>query len=166
MIGVILCLWFNRHMLSPSSKPLQKKFRRVTLVGKHQAEGIGHHLQELAQILTNHGCELSIEASTSSHLSSHNLQVLQLQDFQKSTDLAVILGGDGTMLGIARQLAPFRVPLIGVNQGRLGFMTDIPSDKMLPVLADMLDGKVESEQRSLLAGTVIRDGQPSFHGLA
>ena len=92
-------------MLSPSSKPLRKKFRRVTLVGKHQAEGIGHHLQELAQILTNQGCELSIEASTASHLSSRNLQVLELQNFQKSTDLAVILGGDGTMLGIGRQIA-------------------------------------------------------------
>jgi len=68
MIGVILCLWFNRYMLSPSSKPLQKKFRRVTLVGKHQADGIGEHLQDLAKILTQQGCELTIEAETASHL--------------------------------------------------------------------------------------------------
>jgi NAD+ kinase len=78
----------------------------------------------------------------------------------------VVLGGDGTMLGIARQLAPFGVPLIGVNQGRLGFMTDIPSDRMLPVLGEMLDGKLESEQRTLLEGTVVRDGRAIAHGFA
>jgi NAD+ kinase len=80
--------------------------------------------------------------------------------------LAIVVGGDGTMLGIARQLAPFRVPLIGVNQGRLGFMTDIASDRMLPVLAEMLDGTRESEQRTLLEGTVLRDGKAIFHGVA
>ena len=80
--------------------------------------------------------------------------------------LAIVVGGDGTMLGIARQLAPFRVPLIGVNQGRLGFMTDIPSDSMLPVLGEMLDGNLESEQRTLLEGTVVRDGHAISHGVA
>ena len=166
MIGVILCLWFNRHMLSPSSKPLQKKFRRVTLVGKHQAEGIGHHIQELAQILTNHGCELSIEASTAGHLSSHNLQVLQLQDFQKSTDLAVILGGDGTMLGIGRQIAGSGVPLLGINMGRLGYMTDIPFEDAKTVLPPMIDGHYEIDDRSLLEASVWRNNQEIHRGLA
>src|SRR5579872_3381061 len=81
-------------------------------------------------------------------------------------DVAIVLGGDGTMLGIARQLAQFNVPLIGINQGRLGFMTDISLDRMIPVLTEMLDGKVESEQRSLLEGSVEREGTTIFQALA
>jgi NAD+ kinase len=70
------------------------------------------------------------------------------------------------MLGIARQLAPYNVPLIGINQGRLGFMTDISQDGMIAVLTDMLSGKLESEQRSLLEGSVVREGTVIFHALA
>jgi NAD+ kinase len=78
----------------------------------------------------------------------------------------VIVGGDGTMLGIARLLAPFNVPLIGINQGRVGFMTDIPLDRVMPVLCEMLAGKVETESRALLEATVIRDGASIFNALA
>jgi NAD+ kinase len=84
----------------------------------------------------------------------------------RHADAAVVLGGDGTMLGIARQLAPYDVPLIGINQGRLGFMTDIPLDRMMPLLQDMLNGKVESEQRSMLEGLVLREGKTIFQGMA
>ena len=76
------------------------------------------------------------------------------------------MGGDGTMLGIARQLAPYDVPLIGINQGRLGFMTDIPLERMLPALAEILSGKSEAEKRTLLEGRVMRDGDMIFSGLA
>jgi NAD+ kinase len=58
------------------------------------------------------------------------------------------------------------VPLIGINQGRLGFMTDIPQESMFNVLAEMLSGNLESEQRALLEGSVLRDGQQIFHALA
>jgi NAD+ kinase len=73
-------------MLSPSSNPLQKKFRRVTLVGKHQADGISEHLQELAHILIQQGCELSIESETAAHLQIKGSKTLPLTDFRDSTD--------------------------------------------------------------------------------
>jgi NAD+ kinase len=91
---------------------------------------------------------------------------LTREEIGRQADLAVVVGGDGTMLGIARELAPYKVPLIGINQGRLGFMTDIPVDRMLPLLGEMLGGKVESEQRSLLEGVVVRAGETIFEGLA
>jgi len=77
-----------------------------------------------------------------------------------------VWGGDGTMLGIARQLAPFHVPLIGINQGRLGFMTDIPIERMIPVLAEILAGKSKAEKRTLLEGRVLRNGVMIACGLA
>ena len=70
------------------------------------------------------------------------------------------------MLGVARQLAPYKVPLIGVNQGRLGFMTDISLDQMMPLLKEMLSGKVRSEQRILLKGSIEREGEAVYSTLA
>jgi NAD+ kinase len=69
-------------------------------------------------------------------------------------DVAVVVGGDGTMLSIARQLAPYDVPLIGINQGRLGFLTDIPLAQMEQALAAMLSGRYVEEQRTLLEARV------------
>ena len=166
MIGVILCLWFNRCMLSPSSQPLQKKFRRVTLVGKHQADGIGQHLQELANILIQQGCELSIESETAAHLQPKGSKTLRLSNFRDSTDLAVILGGDGTMLGIGRQIAGSDVPLLGINMGRLGYMTDIPFEDAKIVLPEILQGHYEIDSRSLLEAAVSRNGKEIHRGLA
>ncbi|OHC67804.1 MAG: NAD kinase, partial [Rhodocyclales bacterium GWA2_65_20] len=81
-------------------------------------------------------------------------------------DLAVILGGDGTLLNAARRLAEFDVPLVGVNQGRLGFMTDIALGAMTASITDLLAGKFSREQRFLLNAEVLRDGQPVFQTLA
>ena len=80
--------------------------------------------------------------------------------------MAVVLGGDGTMLGIARQLARQNVPLIGINQGRLGFITDIPVERYREVLPAMLAGAVEVESRSMIEGGVWRDGHRIFEGLS
>ncbi len=70
------------------------------------------------------------------------------------------------MFGIARQLAPYPIPLIGINQGRLGFITDVPLEGMIAALSEMLNGKAESEQRTLLEGRVERDGETIFRALA
>ena len=73
-----------------------------------------------------------------------------------AADVAIVVGGDGTMLSIARRLAPFDVPLIGVNQGRLGFLTDIPLAAMAATLAPMLDGRYVEQRRTLLAVEIDR----------
>ncbi len=80
--------------------------------------------------------------------------------------MAVVLGGDGTLLGLARQLAGLDVPLIGVNHGRLGFMTDIPLEDVTRALPEMLAGRYEAETRMLLESRVIRDDGVIFSALA
>jgi NAD+ kinase len=141
-------------------------FPTIAIIGKHGDTSAAEDLQQLAVFLQERGHSVVFESATARELGRPAAQSMTPEQIGAHAQLAVVVGGDGTMLGIARQLAPFRVPLIGVNQGRLGFMTDIPSDRMLPVLADMLDGKRESEQRMLLEGTVLRDGQAIFHGVA
>ncbi len=148
----------------PLAKPLA--FKTVAIIGKYMAAGIEQSLSDIAQFLTASGHAIVFEKETAQHVSLPGAAMMTPAEIGQHADVAIVVGGDGTMLGIARQLAPYKVPLIGINQGRLGFMTDISQEGMIPVLADMLSGKLESEQRSLLEGSVMRDGETIFHALA
>lgn len=140
--------------------------KTIALVGKYNAPGITESLIELANFLANAGHTVVLEAETALNMELKNFNQMGAPEIGKYADAAIVLGGDGTMLGIARQLAPYNVPLIGINQGRLGFITDIPLDRMIPVITEMLGGKCVSEQRSLLQAIVIRDGNQIFSGMA
>jgi NAD+ kinase len=148
----------------PLAKPLA--FKTVAVIGKYMAAGIVQSLSDLASFLANAGHTVVFETETAQNLGLPGIAAMTPVDIGHHADVAIVVGGDGTMLGIARQLAPYNVPLIGINQGRLGFMTDISQENMTTVLADMLNGRLESEQRSLLEGAVIRGGETIFHALA
>ena len=81
-------------------------------------------------------------------------------------DIALVLGGDGSMLGVARVVAPYRKPIVGINTGRLGFITDVVVDDMERLLPELLAGNFERDRRYLLEGTVSRNGRPVFTQLA
>jgi NAD+ kinase len=138
----------------------------IALAGKPGAAGIADSLAEIAAFLKGSGRQVVFEAQTVRQLKLKDCIAMTPEQIGGHANAMIVVGGDGTMLGIARQLAPYPVPLIGINQGRLGFMTDIPADRMMSLLADMLAGKVESEQRTLLEGEVLRNGKAIFHGLA
>lgn len=143
-----------------------QSLKTIAIIGKYLAAGIALSLSEIAEFLGQRGHSVIFESETARNMGLEGVTTMTPADIGAHADAAIVLGGDGTMLGIARQLAPFDVPLIGINQGRLGFMTDIPLERMIPALGEMLDGKVESEQRSLLEGSVERDGETIFHALA
>jgi NAD+ kinase len=150
----------------PSTPRAMPAFRTVAIIGKYMAAGIAESLAELANFLRGRGLRVVYEMETAHNIGLTEGSALTPAQIGEQADVAIVVGGDGTMLGIARQLAPYQVPLIGINQGRLGFITDIPQEGMLGALADMLDGKLESEQRALLEGSVLRGGQTIFHALA
>jgi NAD+ kinase len=81
-------------------------------------------------------------------------------------DLAIVLGGDGTMLGVARKLLKHQVPLLGINRGRIGFLTDISSDDMLTIVSKVLEGEYILEQRLMLQTFVLRESAQLNAGLA
>ena len=166
MVGFILCLWFNLDMVSPSSPNHPKGFGRIALVGKYQADGIADHLHELAKLALGRGCEVFLEAETAKNTQINDYPHKKVEDFAGSIDLAIVLGGDGTMLGIGRQLAGSKVPLVGVNLGRLGYMTDIPIQDVKPVLAEIIAGHYEADERTLLDAVVLRDGKVINRALA
>lgn len=150
--------------LAQSTMPVASK--TIAFVGKNQAPGIAQSLSRLAHFFDGAGHTIVLEAETAREIALPGFAIMTPEQIGVHADVAIVLGGDGTMLGIARQLAPYGVPLIGINQGRLGFMTDIPLDGMLQVLCDMLAGNFVAESRTLLEGVVLRDGERIFSALA
>ena len=145
---------------------MAERFRHVAIVGKHQAPGIRPVLEEIAQFLCSQGLDVSLEADTALNTGLTDYPALSNDELGQQCDLAVVIGGDGTMLGFARDMARHGIPLVGINQGRLGFITDIPIERWRESLAPMLAGDYEVEPRSMLEGAVWRDGESIFSGLA
>ncbi|HET6789624.1 MAG TPA: NAD kinase, partial [Aquabacterium sp.] len=132
------------------------RFRHAALIGKYHARGIRPVLEDVAHILARTGLDVSLEIETAHNTGMTDYPALSIQDIGKQCDVAVVVGGDGTMLAIARELAPFDIPLIGINQGRLGFITDIQHKDMATALPSILSGQFEEEQRAMLEGAVLR----------
>jgi NAD+ kinase len=140
--------------------------KTIALAVRRNTAGIEEPVRGLVEFLQVAGYRVVLEAETATHLGLPGLTAMSAAELGQVACAAIVMGGDGTMLGIARQLAPYDVPLIGINQGRLGFMTDIPIERMLPVLDEILQGKAKAEKRSLLEGRVLRDGATITCGLA
>ena len=142
------------------------RFRHVALVGKYQAQGMRDVLLDVAAFLRRQGLEVSIERETALATGLTDHPALTAQQLGEVCDLAVVVGGDGTMLGMARQLAAHGVPLVGINQGRLGFITDISIQLFTEALPPIIAGDYEEEHRTMLEGTVLREGKTLFEGFA
>lgn len=145
---------------------MPSRFRHAALVGKYQARGIRGVLDEIAHFLSRQGLEVSLERETALNTGITDFNALNPAELGKQCDMAIVVGGDGTMLGIARQLARFDLPMVGINQGRLGFITDIPVGHYAEALAPIIAGDYEEERRTMLEGSVVRDEQRIFDGFA
>ena len=152
---------------------MKSEFRRVALIGKYQTAVSGSvagsargALDDIALFLASQGCDVVLEQATAANAGITTHPTLSVAAIGEQCDLGLVVGGDGTMLGIGRQLAKYGVPLIGINQGRLGFITDIPLDSYRTTLPPMLRGEYEEDQRSLIQAQVIRGGVCVFDALA
>ncbi|MBP6709193.1 MAG: NAD kinase [Candidatus Accumulibacter sp.] len=144
--------------------------RTIALIGKYHSPDIAESIRVLARYLHERGMTVLIEEETActvvSPLDRGSWASGSFSWLGAHADLAIVVGGDGTMLNAARQLARYRVPLVGVNQGRLGFMTDNARKDMLTCMDDLLDGKFVEEQRMLLDAEVVRGKRSVFANLA
>ena len=139
----------------PGASAPTRGFGTVALIGKYKSPAIAEPLRDLARFLRERGVEVLIDRLTAAHVGDDPAQALPLEEIGRRAGLAVVLGGDGTMLNIARTLAPFGVPLVGVNQGRLGFLTDLSVDGMVGAIGAILDGDYLAERRMLLEASVV-----------
>ena len=145
---------------------MKSQFRHVALIGKYQAHGTRSALESIAHFLSAQGCDVSIEKDTASNTGLSRYPILDVPGIGAHCDLGLVVGGDGTMLGIGRLLAQFGVPLVGINQGRLGFITDIAFEDYETVLGPMLRGEFEEDRRWMMQAKVVRDGRCVFNATA
>jgi len=145
---------------------MSSPFKTVALVGRYQSDGVGGTLAEIAGFLHERGIKVLIEADTAQAIGRLDMSRADLDTIGQETDLAIAVGGDGTMLGLARRLARYRVPLVGINHGRLGFVTDIPLQQWRSALGAILEGGFASDERTLLDVRVVRGQTEVWHEVA
>lgn len=145
---------------------MKSSFKTVALIGKFKSPDIVDPLLKLARFLEGRGVALLIDRLSGAHLPQPAYPLLTLEELGARADLAIVIGGDGTMLNIARVFAPFDVALVGVNQGRLGFLTDISIETMLDTVGMILDGQYVTEERMLLQSEVYSGDARTLEVLA
>ncbi|MBA4709214.1 NAD kinase [Aquitalea aquatica] len=145
---------------------MERLFKHVCLVARHSKPQVVESLRTLADHLAAAGITVFVDKESATPAEAGPHLLIERSDMGKLADLVIVLGGDGTMLSIARVLAPYRVPLVGINQGRLGFMTDIPRHEMLEAIDAILAGNFIPENRILLQASLIREDAEIANALA
>jgi len=131
-----------------------RKFQRVGVIAKVASREAVHTAHELAEWLRRRGLEAALDEAT---LRARGVEGEPPFDARGAYDLVVVLGGDGTLLSVARSLAP-GVPILGVNLGNLGFLTEINRGELYPAMVQVLNGRYRVEERSLFDVELQRNG--------
>lgn len=138
----------------------KEQFRTIGLIGRQGSDLVADSLHQLIELLDNQGMTIIIDESTASILPDDSHQKGSRKMMGEICDLIIVVGGDGCLLGAARDFARSRVPLLGINRGRLGFLTDISPKDITERVTEVLNGQCLMEERFLLEAEVKRDGQP------
>lgn len=141
-------------------------FKTIAIVGRPSTPALDKPIRHLVEWLPKIGVRVILEESTALEHGVKDCQPVSRANIGKLADLIITLGGDGVMLGAARMVAPYHVPLIGVNMGRLGFLTDVSLSDMEAQITDILSGAFTPEDRIMLEATVVRGGKEIDRQLA
>lgn len=138
---------------------MSQQFKTIGLIGKPDHQGANATITTLHQYLIENEYRVLVENSVANSMTIKNMTTGSLTDIGEQADLAIVIGGDGYMLGAARVLACYDIGVIGVNRGNLGFLTDLSPDDIIEPLAQILAGKSRSEQRFIIEAEVYRHGK-------
>ncbi|MDD2768015.1 MAG: NAD(+) kinase [Methylococcus sp.] len=144
---------------------MPSQFRTIALIGKPDAPRIADTLVAIYEYLQSSGLEILVERGCAAAF-SHSARVCTMPELAGPADIAVVVGGDGTLLGAARSLYAHDVPLIGVNLGRLGFLVDISPNEAVAKLHEILTGSFRAEERYPLLARLIREEETLLQGTA
>lgn len=138
-----------------------EQFRNIGIIGRLGSQKVVDTVFRLKQFLLSKNVHVILEESIAKAIPNHGMQVASYNLLGESCDLAVVVGGDGSVLGAARELAPYNVPLVGINRGNLGFLTDIKPDELEQQMTEVLEGRYIVEKRFLLEAEAYRLGVPT-----
>jgi NAD+ kinase len=141
-------------------------FKRIALMGRYSTQTTSHTLERLAAFLATQSVETFLEADTASYVPALKLPTVAREALGKSVDLVIVIGGDGSLLNAAHAVVDDNIPIIGVNRGLLGFLTDISPDNLETEFAAILRGEYVKETRFLLDASLFVDGKASKIGSA
>lgn len=139
-------------------------FKTIGVIGKISDPDVGDTIRILGRHLEGRGITVLLDADTAALIPDLGLTAASRDELGRRSDLAIVVGGDGTLLHAARSLAEYDVPLVGVNLGHLGFLTDIPPRQMTEAISQILDGDCDIEERALLHCSVTRHGETIYRG--
>lgn len=148
---------------------MKNNFKTVAIVGKPDGVNVAEPLNALIALMKSRGLKVWLDRRTAEFATEKPDQVMPrepLDALLEGADLAVAVGGDGTMLGLARSVALHGVPLVGVNLGHLGFLTDISAETAVPMMTAVLDGEYTEEARLLLDAEIRRGTETVFRSVA
>ena len=138
----------------------------VGIIGKVSDSRFGATLGQLVQLLRQRQLSLLIDDSAREHALPLGVPTVSQEQLGKSSELVIVIGGDGTFLTAARTLVQHQVPLVGVHLGRVGFLADIFPDEIATHMNAVLDGHYYEESRFLMDVKVNREGQTVWHTTA
>lgn len=145
---------------APHDSAMNPAFKTCALVGRHSDPRVAESMLALARHLKASGRTLLVDRSVTLDFGTARVTQVEEASFGKRADLVIAIGGDGTMLYAARLVATSGVPLLGINRGRLGFLTDVSPDDMLERLDDVLAGRFSEDRRTLLEARLQPHGRP------
>ena len=134
-------------------------FNRIGLIGKSGDSHVSSTLRKLVEYLESRQAQILLDAGIAGMLTGSAHPVANRDSLARQCDLAIVVGGDGTLLNAARSLAEPGVAVLGVNLGRLGFLVDVSPEDMNRQLQNILDGNFDEEARTLLHATVTRSDE-------
>ena len=141
-------------------------FNTIGVFGKYQDASVEEPLKILTAHLEVKGIEVKLGNTTATEI-TQDLPQERLDDaVSQDIDLAIVIGGDGTLLHVARRMASAKIPVVGINLGRLGFLTDIAQADMLSQIDEILEGQYNIEERMMLDLNVIRDNKTIYQQFA
>lgn len=138
---------------------MTKHFKTVGVIGRYGDPAISQTILEVSELVQKRGLHVLLDEGTAELVRDHQLEVASRQNIGRRCDLVIVVGGDGTLLNAARSLTEYGVSMLGVNRGRLGFLTDISPAQMAEKFDEIFSGKYSAEERLLLHTHIERDGQ-------
>ncbi|MBI3562156.1 MAG: NAD(+) kinase [Gammaproteobacteria bacterium] len=134
-------------------------FHTIGIIGKYGEPAVAAAVLQLGKFLRGRGCEILLEAVTAKYIAMHGYPIASMREIAQQADLVITVGGDGTLLGAARELVNFNAAILGINLGRLGFLVDISPADMTERLTEVFDGNYLEEHRMILTATITHKQQ-------